>query len=95
MKSSKTVAHEFLRLARERSGSVKPLQLMKLVYIAHGWILALYHRALVGDKIEAWTYGPVIPILYEEVRRCRGRPVSRVEPAPGEALDELEADLVR
>ena len=74
MKSSRTVAHEFLRLAREDGKSLWPMQVLKLAYIAHGWMLALYHRPLIGDGIEAWTYGPIIPVL---MTRCAATADSR------------------
>jgi uncharacterized phage-associated protein len=35
-----------------------------LVYIAHGWNLALRGEPLVSDDIEAWKYGPVMPELF-------------------------------
>ena len=66
--SAITVANEFLRLANERGAALTPLQLMKLVYIAHGWMLALYQRPLITNRIEAWKYGPVIPDLYSSIK---------------------------
>ena len=63
------VANEFLRLAAERGVALTPLQLMKLVYIAHGWMLGLYQRPLIKNRIEAWKYGPVIPDLYSLTKK--------------------------
>jgi uncharacterized phage-associated protein len=49
------------------------IQLIKLVYIAHGWNLALKGEPLVSDDIEAWKYGPVMPNLFrllnEQIRK--------------------------
>jgi uncharacterized phage-associated protein len=97
--SARAVANEFIRLAAEDRRSLTPLQLIKLVYIAHGWMLALYHRPLINDRIEAWKYGPVIPDLYRELKKYGAGSV------PGEIsegrfsstspLDEHEKDLVR
>lgn len=44
-----------------------PLKLMKLVYIAHGFSLAMLDKPMIDyrfDKVEAWKYGPVIPSVY-------------------------------
>jgi uncharacterized phage-associated protein len=76
MADTMTVANRFLSLAEERGATLSPMQLLKLVYIAHGWTLALYGRPLIRDKVEAWQYGPVIPKLYNRIRHYRGGPVA-------------------
>lgn len=49
-------------------GMLTPLQVIKIAYIAHGYTLALRNEPLIKDRIEAWKYGPVIPILYDALR---------------------------
>ncbi|MBR9864893.1 MAG: SocA family protein [Rhodobacteraceae bacterium] len=95
MKSSKTVANEFVRLASEAQESLTPMQLLKLVYIAHGWMLALYNRPLIRDDVQAWQYGPVIPSLYNKIRRFKSGPVTQVSAEEGETLDHAEVSIVR
>ena len=51
-------------LANTRPKSLSPLMVNKLVYLAHGYTLALYDISLIVDKVEAWKYGPVIPSLF-------------------------------
>lgn len=72
------VANEFLRVASgsEPSQRLTPLQLIKLVYIAHGWSLHFYRRPLVNEPVQAWQYGPVIPTLYNAIKEYRASPVS-------------------
>ena len=67
--SSITVANRILTLARKKGIELTPMQLQKLVYIAHGWSLAILNSALTKDDIEAWTWGPVYPRLYHETKR--------------------------
>ena len=43
---------------------VTPMQMIKLTYIAHGYTLAITKKPLIKARIEAWKYGPVIPVLY-------------------------------
>lgn len=64
-----TIADEILKIAKRSSINVTPMQLMKLVYIAHGWALAVLGRDLFTDRIEAWKYGPVIPTLYQATKQ--------------------------
>ncbi len=68
MYSAITIADEILKISKEKGSCLTPLQLMKLVYISHGWSLAVRNRALFNNKIEAWKYGPVIPDLYQATK---------------------------
>lgn len=64
-----TVANEFLRAAWASSRDLTNMQLQKLVYIAHGYSLALTGDPLIKQAVEAWRYGPVVPDLYNALRR--------------------------
>jgi uncharacterized phage-associated protein len=75
MHSSIKIANYFLKKAKEDKKDLTPLQLMKLVYLAHGWMLGVYGRHLIKEPIEAWQYGPVIPDLYHKIKKFRSSPV--------------------
>ena len=64
-----SVADEMLKIAKKKEASLTPMQLVKLVYIAHGWSLAIMNRGLFSAPIEAWKYGPVIPSLYQATKQ--------------------------
>lgn len=96
MANALSVANAFLTLAKERGETLTPMQLLKLVYIAHGWKLGLYHTPLIAEEVQAWQYGPVIPKLYSRIRQFRSNPVTEIaHPDADEALDFMETDLVR
>lgn len=65
---ARVVANEFLRIAAQSGRRLTNMQLQKLVYIAHGYTLAILHKPLVWQSVEAWRYGPVIKDLYHSLR---------------------------
>ena len=75
---STAIANEFLRRAMRDRRPLTQMQLQKLVYIAHGWNLAINLRPLTTDDPQAWDYGPVYPDLWEAVRGYGGQPVGRM-----------------
>jgi uncharacterized phage-associated protein len=68
MNSAKAIANYFLDKGDADNITITPMQINKLVYIAHGWHLALRNTPLIVDRIEAWDLGPVIPELYHEFK---------------------------
>jgi uncharacterized phage-associated protein len=81
------IADEILKIAKRKGVELTPMQLMKLVYIAHGWSLAILEKDLFSDRIEAWKYGPVIPVLYQATKRFGRKSIpfeliSDEEPSP-------------
>ena len=96
MHDSRTVANRLLALAAAKSDTLTPMQVLKLVYIAHGWMLGLYGRGLIGDEVQAWQYGPVIPKLYNAMRSYGARFVTKMLNAPShDDLEDNEQDIVR
>ena len=51
------------------SGNFTPLQINKLVFFSHGWMLGIHGRSLIKEDVEAWKYGPVIPAIYHTFKR--------------------------
>lgn len=69
------IANFFLDKADEEGTALTQLHVIKLVYIAYGWTLAILNRKLFDEEIEAWPYGPVIPSLYHELKHYGRGPV--------------------
>lgn len=71
------------------SKSVTPMQLLKLVYIAHGYMLGRHGCPLLQEGVQAWRYGPVVPSLYHAVKGFNSSPVDKV---PGAGYHAFSAD---
>jgi uncharacterized phage-associated protein len=71
------VANFFIEAALD-DPEVDPLtqmKLQKLVYIAHGWHLALRGKHLIKEPVEAWRFGPVVRDLYSRAREYGSKPI--------------------
>ncbi|MEX0277707.1 MAG: Panacea domain-containing protein [Ruegeria sp.] len=96
MHDARFIANKFIALAREDVGnSLTPMELLKLVYISHGWMLGLYGVPLIKDTIEAWKFGPVIPKLYHSIKHWRGSPVLQEIVVASEGLVPAEENLIK
>ncbi|MFC4654909.1 Panacea domain-containing protein [Rheinheimera marina] len=69
------VAIDLLKVAASSGYSLTPMQVQKLVYIAHGISLAQRGLPLINEKINAWQYGPVIPEIYGRFRNYQSQPI--------------------
>jgi uncharacterized phage-associated protein len=76
MFSAQAVANYFLDLAKAEGMTLSHMQLQKLVYIAHGWHLAVTGEPLITDVVEAWQFGPVIRSIYQDLKHFGHEPIS-------------------
>ncbi|HKP38495.1 MAG TPA: type II toxin-antitoxin system antitoxin SocA domain-containing protein [Pyrinomonadaceae bacterium] len=66
---ARSVANELLRIAISAGRRLTNMQVQKLVYIAHGYSLAILREPLIKQMVQAWRYGPVVPDLYHALRK--------------------------
>lgn len=74
---------------------ITQLGLMKRVYIAYGFCLAMLDKNIFDerfDRVEAWRYGPVIPSVYHSFKQYKNSPIKEKtvimdwDPEKGEAV---------
>jgi len=94
MHSSIEIANKLIEIAKKNKKTLTPMQLIKLVFLCHGWMLGLYRRHLINDSIEAWKYGPVIPNLYQKIKQFRSNPVTTISYNNKYDFDEDELDII-
>lgn len=75
---AKMIANYFIKKAiEEKDSSLTLMKLLKEIYIAHGWRLAIYDKPLISEPIEAWKYGPVISDIYNCLKHYGLRPIDK------------------
>lgn len=62
--------------------TLSPMQLIKLAYIAHGFMLGWRGEPLLDEQVQAWRYGPVVPSIYHAIKDFGSSPVSQIRGAP-------------
>jgi uncharacterized phage-associated protein len=73
---SLAVANRFVELANEsKANDLTLMKLLKLVYFAHGWHLALAGKPLIDEHFEAWQFGPVAPDVYHNFKHVGASPI--------------------
>lgn len=72
---SPAIANVFIRMAAAEGKAFDQMQLQELVYIAHGWCLALTGQPLTGDRPEAHEHGPEYRRLADALVNCGVDPV--------------------
>ena len=88
MYSSTTIANYFVAKSLSERVPLTPMKLLKLVYIAHGWFLGNHGKPLIYDQIQAWHYGPVIPVLYHLTKHRGPKPLKAFVLSPFRARNE-------
>lgn len=92
---SRVLADQILFLRAEIDRETTPMQILKLVYISHGWMLGNYGKKLMNEPAEAWQYGPVVPSIYDRFKVFRGDPIDIALQDHSEQFDLVQFALVK
>lgn len=60
----------------EHGDTISNLKLQKLLYYVQGFHLAYFGTPLFNEPIEAWTYGPVVPVVFQEFKRYQNHAIN-------------------
>ena len=69
---ARSVANSLIEKSIEAGSCLTPLEIIKLVYFCHGWMLGLYRRPLIKQNVQAWRYGPVVADVYHCLKQHGG-----------------------
>lgn len=79
------VANYLIQKGVKKKAPLNHLQIQKLCYIAHGYLLGYFDVPLFYEQVVAWPYGPVIEELFSVLKSQRMHPISgRIKGYTGE-----------
>jgi uncharacterized phage-associated protein len=64
------------RAFKESRTDVTPMKAQKLLFYTHGWHLATTGQPAIDKPFEVWQWGPVVPLVYHELKRFGSNPVT-------------------
>jgi uncharacterized phage-associated protein len=61
------IAHKIIKVSSDNDAGdlISNLKLQKLLYYHQGFHLSYFGDPLFDENIEAWPYGPVVPVVYD------------------------------
>ncbi len=77
MVDARAVANFILDRAENCGTPISALVLLKVLFFCHAWHLAKHGTPLIGQPFEAWKYGPVNRVVYEQVKVFGRRPITQ------------------
>jgi uncharacterized phage-associated protein len=69
---ARAVANAVLDHADALGVGVDRLALQKILFFLHGWWLRKTSQPLIRQAFEAWSYGPVVRVVYDEFKELSG-----------------------
>lgn len=103
---ARAVANFLLDYGASKGRLISGMSLQKILFFAHAWYLARTEKPLVGQPFEAWTYGPVNRVVYDQFKQFKDRPIEgrakvlnaaagKYETARCQDMDDDTATLLR
>ncbi|HEX4410383.1 MAG TPA: type II toxin-antitoxin system antitoxin SocA domain-containing protein [Xanthobacteraceae bacterium] len=77
MHDARGIANFFLDRAERQGVKLTTMTLLKVLFFAHAWHLAKEGKPLIAQPFEAWEYGPVSRIVYDQFKSNGKEPISK------------------
>ena len=68
-------ANTILDFFAKKQEFITHVKLQKILYFSVGYCLAKNNMYIVEHNFQAWPYGPVLPRLYEALKKYRDTPI--------------------
>ena len=77
---------------------ISPLKMQKLIYYAYVWNLVKHKKRVFDENIEAWANGPVVPSLYQELKKYGSSPIPQEyikNDNPKKLIEKFPKDILK
>lgn len=72
------VSRYIISYSNKMGYGISNLKLQKILYLVQAYFLIQTNHPCFNEKIEAWDFGPVVPIAYEEFKKFAGMDIPTV-----------------
>lgn len=72
------VSRYIINYSNKKGYGISNLKLQKVLYFVQAYYLVEKNGCCFEEKIEAWNFGPVIPVVYREFKHCGGCNIPRI-----------------
>lgn len=82
------VCKYIINYSNEMDYGVSCLKLQKLLYFIQGYFMIIKDESCFHEKIEAWDFGPVVPLAYQEYKHYASTDIPSVGSQNNSISDE-------
>jgi len=65
---------------KEARTDMSPMKIQKLMFYLNGWHLAMHGTKAIDVSFEPWKFGPVVPLIYDDLKCFGSANVNRYIP---------------
>lgn len=66
------------QIVDELPEGISNMKLQKILYFAQAAHIVIHNKPLFKEEIEAWQYGPVVDVVYQEFKSFKNAPIKKV-----------------
>lgn len=88
-----TIANYVIKYSNKHNLDVSNLRLQNILYFIQAQFLVNHDRPCFDARIEAWSFGPVVPIIYDEYNFFGSTNINIVNKNVNEIIDNADKTL--
>ena len=94
MYSANLIAKYIIKQCSECKKPISNLKLQKILYFVQAEFLVTTHKPCFEEKIEAWDFGPVVPLVYNKYKIFGGAIIPYIKTTSIFPFSKKEKELI-